>query len=126
LSIRFLQFLSILGAMALGDQFCEGAGAGVAGVIETGADRCVGFGAACFLAAATAGGGGRGDGDGVFAAGAAGRGAAEAGSAVIMLTGGVEAALGNSALVGLPVGRPGICAVTGATAGAAGVLQVAE
>ena len=30
------------------------------------------------------------------------------GSVVIMLTAGVEAALGNSALVGLPVGTPGM------------------
>jgi len=82
---------------------------------------CTGFGAG-FLAVVAAGGGvGRGDGVGVLAVGALGRGGVGAvpGSAVMMLTGGVDAALGNSALVGLPVGTPGISAVTGATAGAA-------
>ena len=39
--------------------------------------------------------------------------AAVPGSGVMMLTGGVEAAEGNSALVGLPVGTPGISAATG-------------
>ena len=72
---------------------------------------------------------GRGDGDGVFAAGAAvARGADEAvaapGSGVMMLTGGVEAALGKSALVGLPVGTPGTSAATGAAAGAGGAFHV--
>jgi len=41
------------------------------------------------------------------------------GSGVMMLTGGVEAAVGNSALVGLPVGTPGMSAAT-APAGAGG------
>ena len=36
----------------------------------------------------------------------------------MMLTGGVDAALGNSALVGLPVGTPGMRAATGGTIGA--------
>ena len=50
------------------------------------------------------------------------------GSGVMMLTGGVEAALGNSALVGLPVGTPGMRAATGGTAGAAaaGAFQAVE
>ncbi len=42
------------------------------------------------------------------------------GSGVMMLTGGVEAALGNSALVGRPVGTPGMRAATGGMAGTAG------
>ena len=76
------------------------------------------FGAACFLAAATAGEG-VGFGDGVLAAVGAGwarEADAVGGSAVMMLTGGVDEALGNSALVGLPVGMPGISAATGAGA----------
>ena len=40
------------------------------------------------------------------------------GSGVMMLTAGVEAAVGNSALVGLPVGIDGESAATGAAAGA--------
>jgi len=70
------------------------------------------FGAGCFFAAATAG----------PAVGAAvgGRGgdAVVPGSGVMMLTAGVEAAVGNSALVGLPVGSDGGRAATGAIAGA--------
>ena len=68
---------------------------------------------------------GRGDGNGAIAAGAdaGGRDAdgevAALGSGVIMLIGGVEAAVGNSALVGLPVGADGASAVTGATAAGA-------
>jgi hypothetical protein len=91
-----------------------------------------GFGAGGFFAAASVGDGaaaGRGEGDGVFAAGAAvARGVDEAvatpGSGVMMLTGGVEAALGKSALVGLPVGTPGTSAATGAAAGAGGAFHV--
>jgi hypothetical protein len=115
-------------AAGAGAAGAEAAGAGAAGAIGTGAVVRTGFGAGCFLAAATAGGVGRGDGDGVLAVGALGRGGVGGvpGSAVMMLTGGVEAALGNSALVGLPIGIPGIRAVTGATAGAARVFQVAE
>jgi hypothetical protein len=82
------------------------------------------------LAAASAGvvvDAGRGDGNGAFAAGAdadaGGRDAddpgARAGSGVMMLIGGVEAAVGNSALVGLPVGTNGASAATGAAAGGA-------
>ena len=44
----------------------------------------------------------------------------------MMLTGGVEAALGNSALVGLPVGTPGMSAATGGTSEAAGAFQAIE
>jgi hypothetical protein len=43
---------------------------------------------------------------------------AEPGSGVMMLTAGVEAAVGNSALVGLPVGTDDESAATGAAAGA--------
>ena len=84
------------------------------------------FGAACFLAAAGAAAvevAGRGDGNGALASdddaarGAAGVGVVP-GSGVMMLTAGVEAAVGNSALVGLPVGIDGARAATGA--GAAG------
>jgi hypothetical protein len=42
------------------------------------------------------------------------------GSGVMMLTGGIEAELGKSALVGLPVGSDGGNPVTDATAAAAG------
>lgn len=61
------------------------------------------------------------------AAGGAGACDVVAGSGVMMLTAGVEAALGNSALVGRPVGTPGIRAATGglvATAG--GAFQMFE
>ena len=96
-----------------------------------------GFGVGGFLAAATVG-----DAGAVSDVGAPGRGDAAAGlavegavwreadavegSGVMMLTGGVEDALGNSALVGLPVGTPGMRAATGATAGAAGAFQSTE
>ena len=106
-------------------------GAALAGASETGAGVRTGFGAGCFFAAASAGDvaeAGRGDGDGVLAAGAGARGVDEVeatpGSGVMMLTGGVEAALGKSALVGLPVGTPGISAATGATPGAGGAFHV--
>src|SRR6202051_1257050 len=94
-----------------------------AGASETGACLADAFGVACFLAVAGAAAG-RGDGDGEPAAGveAAERGAgggAEPGSAVMMLTGGVEAAVGKSALVGLPVGMVGDSVATG-VAGAVG------
>jgi hypothetical protein len=70
---------------------------------------------------------GRADGNGALVAGVAVRAddvAVTPGSGVMMLTGGVEAALGNSALVGLPVGTPGTSAATGATAGTGGVFHV--
>ena len=93
-----------------------------------------GFGAGCFLAVASVGeaedvgrgdgalaagegetaGAGRDEGTAAVVAGAVARGpGAVPGSGVMMLTGGVEAELGNSALVGLPVGTPGTSAVTG-------------
>ena len=61
---------------------------------------------------------GRGDGNGALASeDDAARGAGSVpGSGVMMLTGGVEAAVGNSALVGLPVGVDGARAATGAGA----------
>ncbi|CCE05424.1 hypothetical protein BRAS3843_1380044 [Bradyrhizobium sp. STM 3843] len=71
-----------------------------------------GFGGAGFFAgtwawlAATAGDG-CARGAGAAAAGAAERDVDAVGSGAMMLTGGVEAALGNSALVGLPVGIDG-------------------
>ena len=66
------------------------------------------FGAGGRFAAATAGGwvGARAAGGGVAPAGG------RDGSGVMMLTGGVEAELGNSALVGLPVGIDGGSAAT--------------
>jgi hypothetical protein len=83
-----------------------------------------GFGGG-FLAAANAGeAAGFGDGADVFAAAAGARAAAPgvAGSGFMMLTGGVDDALGNSALVGLPVaivaGNPASGPATAATAGA--------
>ena len=71
--------------------------------------------------------GGRCDGSGAFAIDADGRGAdADPGSGVMMLTAGVEAALGKSALVGLPVGMEGARAATGAGAAGAGAFHDAE
>lgn len=73
-----------------------------------------GFGAAGFLAgawawlAATAGDGARGAGAAEAAPPVAAEREVDAvGSGTMMLTGGVEDALGNSALVGLPVGMDG-------------------
>ena len=72
---------------------------------------------------------GRGDGNGAFAAGDEAGARAEdgvaawPGSGVMMLTGGVEAAVGKSALVGLPVGIDGESAATGAAAGATGAFH---
>jgi hypothetical protein len=92
------------------------------------------FGAGCFLAVASAGAvdagfapaAGRGDGNGAAidadARGVAG-GAPWPGSGVMMLTGGVEAAVGNSALVGLPVGIDDGNAATGPGAAGAGAFQ---
>ena len=81
-------------------------------------------GAGAAAAGAWAGAGGRGDGDGAFATDAAERAAADAGgklgSGLMMLTAGVEAAVGNSALVGLPVGIDGAKPATGDTAAAGG------
>ena len=60
---------------------------------------------------------------GIEAFAAAGECWGNVGSGVMMLTGGVEAAEGNSALVGLPVGTPGTRAATGPKAGG-GAFQV--
>jgi hypothetical protein len=88
-----------------------GTGAPGGGASCTGADACLGT--AGFLAAASAllaAAAGRG-GDALAAGGEAGvRGAA--GSGVMILTGGVDAAEGKSALVGLPVGIVGARAAT--------------
>jgi hypothetical protein len=68
---------------------------------------------------------GRGDGNGAIAPGddagerGAGGVAAATGSGVMMLIGGVEAAVGNSALVGLPVGTDGASVAAGAAAAGA-------
>jgi hypothetical protein len=94
------------------------------------------LGAAGFLAAATAGVG-RGEGNGALvSAGDEDGGDDEAdargvevvvacpGSGAMMLMGGVEAAVGKSALVGLPSGMDGGRAATGA--GAAGMFHDGE
>ena len=110
-----------------------------AGEICTGAAG-VRFGAGGFLAAAKAGGaaaavaadGGRGAGTGASWTGAAAaRPAACAGvlpgSAPMMLTGGVEAADGKSALVGFPVGtEAGSAATSPGAAVSGGAFQAAE
>jgi hypothetical protein len=86
-----------------------------------------GFGVACLLAAATAGDADAvGRGEGAAAAGADACAVVVVGSGVMMLTGGVEAALGKSALVGLPVGIPGMSAPTGGTTGGGGAFQASE
>jgi hypothetical protein len=133
------------------DHSFEAAGAGAAGAIETGAAAGAGvregFGAGCFLAAASVGeaedvgrgdgalaagpgevaGAGRDEGGAALADGAVARGTDPVdvpGSGVMILTGGVEAELGNSALVGLPVGTPGTSAATGIGGCAGGAIQV--
>jgi type V secretory pathway adhesin AidA len=101
-----------------------------AGAIWTGAAAAGGrFGAGGFLAAASAGeavadgvaAGGRGTG----APAAAADGTARLGSGVMMLTGGIEAELGKSAVVGLPVGIDGGSAATtpGASAACGGAFH---
>jgi hypothetical protein len=115
-----------------GDQSEEAAGAG-AGTSEVagagvGVWAAAGFGAACFLATAVAvvgdaDAGGFGDGVGLAAAGAGEREAEGDGSAAMMLTAGVDDALGNSALVGLPAGTPGVATATDAPAGAGGAFH---
>ena len=111
-----------------------GAAAG-GGASGTGAGARAALGAGCFLAAgagaaacAEAAAGARGAAGAALAAGAAWR---AVGSGFMMLTGGVEEALGNSALVGLPVGieggspvsAPGI-GMAAVAAGPAGAFQV--
>ena len=115
-------------------QSFDAAGAPGGGSSWTGAGVCwaagVCFGATSFFLAAAmaeaAVAGGRGDGDAAFATGgdAGARGADDAvGSGVMMLTGGVEAAEGKSALVGLPVGTVGASVATCPGAGAAGAFH---
>jgi len=98
-----------------------GDGAGAAGVSRTGAATCA-FGAAgLFTAAERGAGAGRGVGTAWAVAGGGGA-AFAGGSGVMMLTGGIDAEVGNSALVGLPVGTdasPDIAARPGAAAAAA-------
>jgi hypothetical protein len=114
------------------DQSFDAAGA-CGGAIETGADAGAaargGFGAGGFFAAASVaagapGGGDNGDGAAAVATGGFGVGGFATGSGVMILTGGVEAAVGKSALVGLPVGTPGISAATGAGADGGGAFHV--
>jgi hypothetical protein len=106
-----------------------GAGAPGAGASGTGAGVCADFGAACFLPAAGANAvAGRGEGNGALAAGvdATERGAGAGvvpGSGIMMLTGGVEAAEGKSALVGLPVGMVGASVATGPGGGGGGAFH---
>ena len=97
------------------------AGACALGAIWTGAAAGGRFAAACFLAAAGAAPGAGADSGreacaGAGAVAALAGGFAEAtpggGSGAMMLTAGVEAEVGNSALVGLPVGMAGGNAAT--------------
>jgi hypothetical protein len=108
-----------------------------AGAICTGAAAAgVRFGVGGFLAAASAGeaaavvaDGGRGAGTGASWTGPAAGGVRPAGalpgSGTMMLTGGVEAADGNSALVGLPVGTDvvGSAATSPGAAAGGGAFQ---
>src|SRR5258705_4578056 len=107
------------GASAAGEELGGASGVGARAV----------FGAACFLAVWAGGDAGRDSGSGADKAGAAARDAEGAGalpgSGVMMLTGGVDAADGKSALVGLPVGIVVGSAATCPAAGA-GAFQDAE
>ena len=104
------------------------------GASGTGAARArAAFGAGGFFAAggaaacADVAAGARGVGAAFAAAGAAWR-VVAVGSGFMMLTGGVDEALGNSALVGLPVGiaggSPASAAVAGIADAVAGAFQV--
>ena len=105
--------------------------AGAAGAICTGAAAGGRFGVACFLAAA----GPAAAGAAAVAAGrdaaadapepavAAGLAAPDPGSGAMMLTAGVEAEVGNSALVGLPVGIDGGSAATCPAPASTGVFH---
>ncbi len=96
------------------------AGARATGAIWTGAEARLGAG--LLAAAGGLADAGRGAGTGAAAAAGgfgSGAGAPAGGSGVIILTAGVEADVGNSALVGLPVGREaGNAALRAAAAGA--------
>lgn len=109
------------------------AGGGASGTGAAGARAALGAGgffaaggAAGAAACAEAAAGARGAAV-AFAAGAACR-VVAVGSGFMMLTGGVDEALGNSALVGLPVGIEGGSPLSAAVAGiggtAAGAFQV--
>jgi hypothetical protein len=110
--------LSAAGGAAAGGVSGTGAAAGARAALGAG-----GFFAAGTAACAEAAAGARGA--ATFAAGAAWR---VGGSGFMMLTGGVDEALGNSALVGLPVGidggSPATAALAGNDCGAAGAFQV--
>ena len=99
------------------------AGGGAAGAVAARLDRAADAGALVAAAAGAAGEFGRVD---AVAAGARAGGAPWPGSGVMMLTGGVEEALGNSALVGLPVGIDASAPIAGAGAAAitGGAFQV--
>src|SRR3954466_10798660 len=113
--------LSAAGAAAAGGVSGTGAAAGARAAFGAG-----GFFAAGAAACAQGAAGGRGAGAAAaFAVGDAWR---VGGSGFMMLTGGVDEALGNSALVGLPVGidggSPATAALAGNDCGAAGAFQV--
>jgi hypothetical protein len=94
------------------------AGACASGEICTGVDATgARFDGTGFFAAAAGPGDCRGGWIEAFAAAGGERG--NGGSGDLMLTAGVEAALGKSALVGLPVGTDGPSPATGAATGAA-------
>ena len=110
--------LSAAGGAAAGGVSGTGAAAGARAAFGAG-----GFFAAGAAACAEAAAGWRGA--AAFPVGAAWR---VDGSGFMMLTGGVDEALGNSALVGLPVGidggSPATAALAGNDCGAAGAFQV--
>src|SRR4051794_19182672 len=112
--------LSAAGGAAAGGVSGTGAAAGARAAFGAG-----GFFAAGAAACAEAAAGARGAAAAAFAVGGAWR---VGGSGVMMLTGGVDEALGNSALVGLPVGidggSPASAAVAGNDCAAAGAFQV--
>jgi len=113
--------LSAAGGAAAGGVSGTGAAAGARAAFGAG-----GFFAAGAAACAEAAAGPRGAGAAAaFAVGDAWR---VGGSGFMMLTGGVDEALGNSALVGLPVGidggSPASAAVAGNDCAAAGAFQV--
>src|SRR3954466_11505505 len=112
--------LSAAGGAAAGGVSGTGAAAGARAAFGAG-----GFCAAGAAACAEAAAGARGAAAAAFAVGDAWR---VGGSGFMMLTGGVDEALGNSALVGLPVGidggSPATAALAGNDCGAAGAFQV--
>ena len=101
-----------VGASWTGARFAGGGGGGFLAAA----------GAGC-VAAAAAGGAGRGaDGAAVAAGGSLGA-APSGGSGFMMLIGGVEAEVGNSALVGLPVGIEGGSPASNPEAACGGAFQ---